>query len=86
MEHEAYLSIVADQAKRPFLRIQAETLDEDDMQLDEAFELATEWDALLLIDGKIDVLSKYTKILLMIWQKRMHTSGATAKKASARAW
>ncbi|KAL1591718.1 hypothetical protein SLS60_011717 [Paraconiothyrium brasiliense] len=45
---------VADQAKRPFLRIQAETLgwDEDYLEehLEEAFKLAEQWDALLLID------------------------------------
>ncbi|KAJ4359586.1 uncharacterized protein N0V89_000141 [Didymosphaeria variabile] len=45
---------VADQAKRPFLRIQAETLGryEEDLEelLEEAFRLAEQWDALLLID------------------------------------
>ena len=50
--HETNFTIVADQAKRPFLRIQADTLEHNNMQLDEAFKLATEWDALLLIDGK----------------------------------
>ncbi|KAF2131249.1 P-loop containing nucleoside triphosphate hydrolase protein [Dothidotthia symphoricarpi CBS 119687] len=45
---------VAEQAQRPFLRIQAETLGKDDEDLEEElgtwFRLATEWNAVLLID------------------------------------
>ncbi|KAH7091306.1 P-loop containing nucleoside triphosphate hydrolase protein [Paraphoma chrysanthemicola] len=45
---------LSDEAQRPFLRIQAETLGIDagdlEHELSEAFRLATEWNALLLID------------------------------------
>ncbi|KAK1907647.1 hypothetical protein P3342_005975 [Pyrenophora teres f. teres] len=45
---------LADEARRPFLRIQAETLrsggEDLETTLEDAFRLATEWDALLLID------------------------------------
>ncbi|KAL7773940.1 hypothetical protein CFE70_003908 [Pyrenophora teres f. teres 0-1] len=60
---------LADEARRPFLRIQAETLrsggEDLETTLEDAFRLATEWDALLLIDALMTSLEYYSGLLFL---------------------